>query len=210
MGGADAILEKAKKDYDEGNYRWVAEVLDKLVMAQPNNQKAKNLLADAFVQMGYQAESGPWRNFYLSGAKELQDGVKVLPMPNTSSPDIVTTMPMEMFFDFLAVHIDGDKAAGKTIMINLELTDIDTRYGVAVENGVLNYYNKPLDDADVTISIARKQFNNVMLGQATLKDQIDAGDAKLEGDAAKFDELRSLLVKFDPWWPIVTPKKASM
>ncbi|WP_111493458.1 MULTISPECIES: alkyl/aryl-sulfatase [Marinobacter] len=210
MGGADAILEKAQKDYDEGNYRWVAQVLDKLVMAQPDNQEAKDLMAAAFTQMGYQAESGPWRNFYLSGAKELRQGVKVLPMPNTSSPDIVKSMPMEMFFDFLAVHVDGEKAAGKTIVMNIELPDLDKRYGLVLENAVLNYYAEPQDEADLSISVTRENFNKVIMGQSSLQDLIEAGDATIDGNSSQFDEFRSTLVEFDPWWPIVTPKQAAM
>lgn len=210
MGGAEAVIEKAMGDYDEGNYRWVAQVLDKVVMAEPDNQRAKDLLADALEQMGYQAESGPWRNFYLSGAKELRNGVKVLPMPNTASPDVVASMPLEMFFDYLAIQIDGHKAAGKTMMMNFALSDTDEDYGVALENGVLNYYDEPFDNADVSISMARADLNDVLAGQSSIKDKVDAGDATLDGDADTFDEFRSLLVKFDPWWPIVTPKEEAM
>ncbi|MGP4843001.1 alkyl/aryl-sulfatase [Marinobacter sp. 1Y8] len=210
MGGADAIMSKAQKDFDAGNYRWVAQVLDKLVSAQPDNQKAKNMLADALVQMGYQSENGPWRNFYLSGAKELRDGVKELPMPNTSSPDIVSSMSTEMFLDFLAIHVDGDKAAGKKIYINMTMADMDKTYGVTLENGVLNYYTAALDDADLTINITREEFNDIILGAASLKDKVKSGDATLEGDESKFDELMSVMVTFDPWWPIMTPKEAKM
>ena len=109
MGGADAILSKAKTDYDRGNYRWVAQVVSKVVFADPNNRAARNPEADALEQLGYQAESGPWRNFYLTGAQELRNGVVKGPTPNTASPDTVRAMTPEMFFDYLAVHINGQK-----------------------------------------------------------------------------------------------------
>ncbi|MDG4718210.1 MULTISPECIES: alkyl/aryl-sulfatase [Thalassospira] len=208
MGGADAVIEKAKVDFDAGNYRWVAQVLDKVVMAEPDNQEAKDLLANALEQMGYQAESGPWRNFYLSGAKELRNGIVEAAAPNTASPDVIKSMPLTMFLDFLAVHVNGDRAAGKKIFMNFTLTDTKEAYGVALENGVLNYYSSTFDRSDVSLSVARDDFNAVMLGQATLKDQVDAGTAKLEGNAAKFDEFRSTLDTFEFWWPIVTPKEA--
>ncbi|MFC4235267.1 alkyl/aryl-sulfatase [Thalassospira xianhensis] len=208
MGGADAVIEKAKADFDEGNYRWVAQVLDKVVMAEPDNQDAKNLLADALEQMGYQAESGPWRNFYLSGAKELRDGIVEAAAPDTASPDVIKSMPLTMFLDFLAVHVNGDRAAGKQIFMNFAMTDTKESYGVALENGVLNYYTSTFDNANVSLSVARSDFNDVMLGQTTLKDQVDSGKASLEGDAAAFDEFRSTLDTFEFWWPIVTPKEA--
>lgn len=208
MGGADAVIEKAQADFDEGNYRWVAQVLDKLVMAEPDNQDAKDLLADALEQMGYQAENGPWRNFYLSGAKELRDGIVQAAAPNTASPDTIKAMPLTMFLDFLAVHVNGERAAGKKIFMNFALTDTNEAYGVALENGVLNYYSSPFKQPDVALSVARSEFNEVMLGQTTLKDQVDAGKAELEGDAARFDEFRATLDTFEFWWPIVTPKDA--
>ena len=110
MGGADAILKKAKEDYNQGNYRWVAQVVSKIVFADPGNLEARNLEADALEQLGYQAESGPWRNFYLTGAQELRNCVVKGPTPNTASPDTVRAMTPEMFFDYLAVHINGEKA----------------------------------------------------------------------------------------------------
>ncbi|MCD3105050.1 hypothetical protein GFK09_23235, partial [Salmonella enterica subsp. enterica serovar Enteritidis] len=121
MGGADAILQKAKADFDQGNYRWVAQVVSKVVFADPNNQNARNLEADALEQLGYQAESGPWRNFYLTGAQELRNGVVKGPTPNTASPDTVRAMTPEMFFDFLAVHINGEKAGNARAVFNIDL-----------------------------------------------------------------------------------------
>ncbi|MBP3127876.1 alkyl sulfatase dimerization domain-containing protein [Thalassospira sp. ER-Se-21-Dark] len=208
MGGADAIIAKAKEDFAKGDYRWVAEVLDHVVMDDPNNEAAKILLADALEQLGYQAENGPWRNFYLSGAKELRDGVKILPVAKTDSPDIVRSMPMEMFLDYLAVRLNGERAAGKSITMNLALTDVNEDYGIAVENGVLNYYSDPFDSADVSIDVARSEFDDVILGTATLRDKIDSQDATLTGDGAKFEEFIGLLDTFEFWWPIVTPKTA--
>ena len=100
MGGADAVLSKAKESYAKGEYRWVAQVVNHVVFADPDNRAARELQADALEQLGYQAESGPWRNFYLTGAKELREGVKKLPTPNTASPDTVRAMTLEMFFDY--------------------------------------------------------------------------------------------------------------
>lgn len=110
MGGADAIHAKSENGLRQGNYRWVAQVTNNIVFADPSNKEARNLEADALEQMGYQAESGPWRNFYLTGAQELRNGVVKGATPNTASPDTVKAMSPEMFFDYLAVHINGEKA----------------------------------------------------------------------------------------------------
>jgi alkyl sulfatase BDS1-like metallo-beta-lactamase superfamily hydrolase len=102
MGGAAAVLKKDKESSNKGDYRWVAEVVNHVVFADPNNNAAREMQADAFEQMGYQAESGPWRNFYLSGAKELREGVKDLGAPNTASPDTIRAMKLDLLFDYAA------------------------------------------------------------------------------------------------------------
>ena len=99
MGGADAVLKKAKESYDKGDYRWVAQVVNHVVYADPENKAARSLQADALEQMGYQAESGPWRNFYLTGAKELREGVQKLSAPSTASPDTIRAMSLDLLFD---------------------------------------------------------------------------------------------------------------
>src|SRR5262245_48881873 len=120
MGGAAAVLKKAKADFDKGEYRWVAEAVKHVVFADPNNREGKELLADAYEQMGYQAESGPWRSVYLQGAFELRNGVPQAGGINTASPDTIKAMPPEMTFDYFAVRLNGPKAAGKKIALNID------------------------------------------------------------------------------------------
>jgi alkyl sulfatase BDS1-like metallo-beta-lactamase superfamily hydrolase len=139
MGGADAALKKAQQYYAKGDYRWVVEVVNHVVFAQPSNQKAKNLQADALEQLGYQSEAGPWRNFYLTGAKELREGVKRLPVPDTASPDTVRAMNLDLFFDYLAMRLNGPKAENQHVMLNFDFTDTQEKYMVEMVNGVLNH-----------------------------------------------------------------------
>ena len=112
MGGAEATLEKVRSAYERGEYRWVAEVVNHVVFSDPGNAEARGLQADALEQMGYQSESGPWRNFYLTGAKELREGVVKLPAPSTVSPDSVRAMSLDLFFNYLGVRLNGPKASG--------------------------------------------------------------------------------------------------
>ncbi len=206
MGGADAILSKAKTDFDQGNYRWVAQVVSKVVFADPNNQAARNLEADALEQLGYQAESGPWRNFYLTGAQELRNGVVKGPTPNTASPDTVRAMTPEMFFDYLAVHINGEKAADAKSVFNIDLGSDGGKYKLELENGVLNHTaNAEAKDADATVTLNRDTLNKIILKEVTLKQAQDNGDIKVTGDAAKLDAMLGYMDKFEFWFNIVTP-----
>src|SRR5262245_25754257 len=162
MGGSDAVLSKAKESYAKGEYRWVAQVVNHVVFADPTNRAARELQADALEQLGYQAESGPWRNFYLSGAKELREGVKKLPTPNTASPDTVRAMTLEMFFDYLSVRLNREKAAKSKAVFNFDFGDAG-KYVLEMENGVLNHTaNRQADDADATVTLSRSTLNKVI------------------------------------------------
>ena len=205
MGGPDAVLEKAKKAYDAGDYRWVAQVANHVVFADPNNQAAKDLVADALEQQGYQAESGPWRNFYLTGAKELREGVQKLPTPNTASPDTVRAMSLELFFDYLGVRLNAEKAGDAKMALNFDFGP-DGKYLVQLENGVLNNTaDKQASDADVTVVLSRDDLNRIVLGETTLDKATADGSVKVTGDAAKLTQLVGMLDNFEFWFNIVTP-----
>jgi len=206
MGGADNILTKAQADYDKGEYRWVATALNYVVFADPNNSAAKELLAKTYDQMGYQAESGPWRNFYLSGAKELRDGVIKAATPNTSSPDIVRNLGLTTYLDYLAVRVNGPKAADKVLTFNVEMPDKKEKFVIYIENGVMNYtLNKHVEKPDATVILNRTVLDDINLVQTTIDQAITDGKAKIDGNADKFKEFLSLLDTFEFWFNIVTP-----
>lgn len=205
-GGADAVIDKARADFEAGEYRWVATALNHLVFAEPDNQEAKELLADTLTQMGYQAESGPWRNFYLTGAKELRDGVVVAGTPSTASPDVVRALPLNILLDYLAMILDHPAAADSDIVLNLELPDVDERVVLEVSNGVMNYTIGETDeDAHATLTLDRALLDAINLGQTTMKAAMDEGKIGVEGDSAKVKEFVGLLGSFDFWFNIVTP-----
>lgn len=205
MGGSKHVIEMAKKDYAKGEYRWVAEALDHVVFAEPDNKEAKDLLADTLEQLGYVAESGPWRNFYLSGARELREGVHPVPTPNTASPDVVQNMTIVMILDYMAVRLNPEKAAGKKLKINFNFTDINELYTVFLENSTLNNREGNADDADSTITTTRATLDNIMLGKLTVEEGIKSGAIKVAGTKGKFKELQGMLDDFDFWFNIVTP-----
>ncbi|MCB1111744.1 MAG: MBL fold metallo-hydrolase [Chlamydiales bacterium] len=206
MGGADAILKKAQQAYDAGDYRWVAEVVNHVVFADPKNMQARFLQADALEQMGYQAESGPWRNFYLSGAQELRYGVKDLPAPLTASPDTIKAMTLDLFFNYLGMRLNGPEAADKKVALNLVFPDVDQVFFLQMENGVLNHTaNLQKDDADATITIDRSTFNEIALKEISIKDAIKDGKVKISGDQGQLQVLVENLDSFDFWFNIVTP-----
>jgi len=206
MGGADNVLKNAKASYDKGEYRWVAQVVNHVVFAEPDNQAARNLQADALEQMGYQAESGPWRNFYLSGAKELREGVVDLGAPDTASPDTIRAMNLDLLFDWIGMRLNGPKADGKTITLNFDFTDTGEQYILGLENSAINHSaNKQVPNADATITLTRTSLNDVLLGNGTLDDKIEAGEITVTGNKEKLTELVSLLDIFEFWFNIVTP-----
>ena len=204
MGGEDAVLKRAHADFDKGEYRFVATALKHVVFANPNNKAAKDLLADTYEQLGYQAESGPWRGVYLQGAYELRNGVPSAGGVNTASADTIKAMPPDMLFDYLAVRLNGPKAAGKKIGLNINFTDLKQQYGLMVENAVLNY-GKPLAQPDAKLTMSKATLDSIQLKEMTLEQAITKGDLKIEGKREAFADFMALLDTFPFWFNIVTP-----
>ena len=205
MGGANAVLEKARADFDKGDYRWVAMAVKHVVFADPDNVPAKALLADAYEQMGYQAESGPWRSVYLQGAYELRMGVPSAGGAPTASPDTIRAMTPEMLFDYLGVRLNGERAAGKRVVLNIEFTDLEKKHALTVENGVLKHAPQFAVGPDATMTLTKGALTRVQLGQLTLKDAIEAGDIKVDGRKEAVGEFFGMLDNFDFWFNVVTP-----
>jgi alkyl sulfatase BDS1-like metallo-beta-lactamase superfamily hydrolase len=206
MGGAEAVLERARAAHADGEYRWVAEVVNKVVFAEPDNEAARLLQADALEQLGYQAESGPWRNVYLSGAQELRRGVADLPAPNPNAPDIVLALTPEMLFDLLAVRLNGPDAADEDISLNLSFTDSGRDFSVRVARGVLNYRADSLaEEADISLVISRPDFIGLLSRTVTLRGLIGEDRVAVEGNPLTFATFAGLFDQFEFWFPIVTP-----
>lgn len=205
MGGANAVIAKSKADFDKGEYRWVAEALKHVVFANPDNAEAKGLLADAYEQLGYQAESGPWRSVYLQGAYELRNGVPSSGQTVTASPDTIRAMPPDLLFNYLGVRLNADKAAGKNLVLNLTFTDLGKSYALVVENGTLNYEDRLLPNADATINTTKATLDSVQLGETTLETAVESGDMKVGGRKEALGELMAMLDTYPFWFNIVTP-----
>jgi len=206
MGGADAVIAKAKASFDKGDYRWVAEVMKHVVFADPNNQTAKNLEADALEQLGYQTEDPTWRNEFLMGALELRNGIPKGTGTQTASPDTIRAMTVEMVLDFLGMRIDAQKAEGKAITFNWILPDSSQKYAVTLKNSALTYTEgKVLANANATVTLPKSSLDNILLKSTTFDDEVKAGRVKVEGNQAMFNEFLGMLVNFDPLFNIVAP-----
>lgn len=205
MGGAEALVEKARASYESGDYRWVATVVRHAVFADPGDEAARELLAAAYDQLGYQAESAPWRDFYLSGATELRRGIGEVSI-DTRSPDVVAAMPTELFFDALAVRLDGSAADGFEGVFNFEFTDLGETHVVEVSNAVLRHrLGAPREDADATVKLARSTWNRIATGRATMPGKILTGEVDVDGSRIALLRFFALLDEFSPTFPIVTP-----
>ena len=204
MGGSAKIMAKGKQLIAEGQYLQATEILNKLVFAQPQNQPARRLLADAYEQLGYQAESTSVRNSFLQGSYELRNGLPGGTPPRSTGPDVVRAMSTEMWLDFLGISMDPKKADGLHFTINLVTPDNGEKYLVELSNATLtNIKGQQAKNADLTITIDRADLNSVMMGVRSFDDLLKAGKAKFDGDRKPFDQLRGLMVAFTPNFEIL-------
>ncbi|MED9675628.1 alkyl sulfatase dimerization domain-containing protein [Escherichia coli] len=204
LGGSAHAINLAHDAYNQGDYRWAAELLKQVISADPGDQVAKNLQADTFEQLGYQAESATWRGFYLTGAQELRNGVHKLDHGSSNSPDTIKGMTVEMLFDYMAVRLDSAKAEGKDISLNFNLNNGDN-LNLTLNDSVLNYRQTLQQKADTSFYMSRSDLHDVLTGQAKMTDLIAAKKVKVIGNAKNLDEIISCLDTFDLWTNVVTP-----
>jgi len=198
MGGASKIIAKGRELYNQGKYRHAQEILNKLVYAEPQNQEAKDLLADVFEQIGYQQESPSVRNSFLAAALELRSGIPEGASPKTGGPDMIRAMTTELWLDFLGIRLDSSKTDGKAFKINLMTPDNGEQFVVELSNGTLtNIEGYQAEDADLTITIDREDLEGTMMGAVTFDEQITSGKAKLTGNRDVYEQLKTMLVHFD-------------
>lgn len=211
MGGEKSVINKARAYYRKGEYRWVAQVLTNVVYANPNNKEARNLQADAFEQLGYQAESGPWRNEYLVGAYELRHGIPETPGTDTSSPDMIGAMDPEMLLDFMSIRINTNRSSGKSMKGQIHFADTKKDYAVELTNSVLIYTkNKKFEKPDFTLDVSNESdFGSLLMSKGGMDVAIKDKRLKVTNEG-KVKELVAMLDDFPKMFPIVTRESAEV
>ena len=207
MGGPDKVLAAAKIAYAQGDYRWVAELLNHLVFAEPKNQAAKSLLAETYQQLGYQSEASTWRNSYLAAAQELQQGTPEQGVDRTLLLGLMQRTPTERFLEAMAASLNGPAADGKDYVINLKLTDLNESYVLWLENSVLHHRAaSPDPKANATLNISKVLLVKLLSGAAGLDDIMTSEEFDLEGSTIDFVSFMRLIDKASASFAIVTPE----
>jgi alkyl sulfatase BDS1-like metallo-beta-lactamase superfamily hydrolase len=206
MGGASRVLEMAQQSFDLGEYRWVAQLLNHLVFSQPHNREARALLARAYDQLGYQAESGPWRDVYLSGAYELRHGKAARGRDLSAGRDLVKHSPRSNFLDLMAAQLNGPEAEGIEMTINFNFTDLGENHVLKLKNSVLHHQQGPLDsNANATLNITHDLFLDLALGSADLKELLFSDELSVAGSKLDLARFFSLQDRPEGVFSIVTP-----
>src|SRR5450631_1955845 len=211
MGGADAILGRAHKDFAKGEFRFVAQAVSHLVFAEPDNQAARAMLSDTFEQLGYAAESATWRNAYLFGAQELRQGMPKAqprpPMPRETAASLRTGQ----LWDVLGVRLNGPKAEGKHIVLNWSFTDTNESFILTLENCALTYIaGAQAATADAGFTLGRGTLDEVIAKQTSFPEAVAAGKIKFTGNAMRLGELMALMDEFPRMFEIVEPRRTAV
>jgi alkyl sulfatase BDS1-like metallo-beta-lactamase superfamily hydrolase len=207
MGGAAAVIERARADFAKGEFRWVAQVMKEVVYAEPGNEQARALCADALEQMGYQAESATWRNAFLYGAQELRHGVFQMPVRPGMGADTLAGLTSDAFFDLMAIRLDAAKAAGQSLVVNWRFTDRDETLVLTLKHSTLTHrMGEVAANADVSVTTTRATMDQIVMRKLTIPDALASGALQLEGEVPK---LGALFAMMDPpagmMFEILTP-----
>ncbi len=211
MGGADAVLERAARDFAKGEFRFVAQAVSHVVFADPDNQPARAMLADTFEQLGYASESSTWRNAYLFGAQELRNGMPKAPPRPAMPRETLAALRTEQLWDVLGVRLNGPKAEGKRIVLNWNFTDTHESFILNLENSALTYATgTQAADADASFTLARGVLDEVVAKVTTFPEAVGAGKIKVSGNPMRLGELMMLMDEFPRMFEIVEPKRTAV
>src|SRR3954471_13627049 len=211
MGGADAILTRARIDFDKGEFRFVAQALGHLVFAEPDNQAARALLADTLEQLGYAAESATWRNAFLFGAQELPQGMPKVPARPPMPRETLAALRTGQLWDVLGIRLNGPKAEGKRIVLNWDFTDTNESFILNLENSALTYMaGVQAAEADAGFTLARGVLDEVIAKLTTFPEAVGAGKIKVSGNPMRLGELMMLMDEFPRMFEIVEPKRTAV
>lgn len=205
-GGADKLLAAGRAAIAAGDYRWAAELLNKLVFAEPDNKAARAALASAYDQLGYQAESGAWRNYYLAAAATLRGTAIDNVTGNGQSRSFVSAIPTSVFFDALATRFDAAKGAALKGTFQFVLPDSKETVAVVVGGGVeVPRYGVTDAAPTATVTLDRRTLDDVMLGQAQFPALMQSGAIRIDGDRMAFLSWFALHPPADPRFNVVVP-----
>ncbi len=202
-GGPEALLAAAHTAFDAGDYRWVAELVNHLVFADPTNQAARDLQADTLEQLGYQSESATFRNAYLTGAHELRNGPP--PARDAARPGLVNAMTIEQVFDAIAVRLKAEEVGGVSVTMNWAVTDLDENWVLELSNRTLHAFVGVAAHSDATVTTTRRALLAVVSGTTSFADAIAAGDVVIDGRAASLLDVFAHLDTFRTGFHIVEP-----
>lgn len=205
LGGADALLEQAQTAFDNGEYRWGAELLNHLVFAEPKNEAARSLLAKTYDQLGYQAESGPWRSVYLSAAYELRHGGPDEGVDLKDAKAMLAEIPVELFFDSMAGRLNGPKAEGEELRVNFVFTDLGVGRHLLLKHSVLHHDEYIGQAADTTLNLTHELFLKMITKEAGIKDTLFSDDLSIDGSRLDLIKFMGLFDQPEGKFAIVTP-----
>lgn len=205
-GGMESLVEAAQEAYDRGDYRWASELLKHAVYADPNYEPARTLQAKSFEQMGYVAESGPWRNVYLSAARELRGAEPERSIDRAKILGLLNQTPLERFFEVMGASLNAEKAEGVNLTVNFNFSDLKKNYVLKVNRSVLYFEEAPQSEqATATLSLTKPFFLRMMVGDAGPLALLLSSETDIEGSLTDLRVFFSMLDRAEGDFPIVTP-----
>jgi linear primary-alkylsulfatase len=205
MGGADAVVQLASDAIAEGDLRWAVEVLNHVIFDDEHHSDARALQAEAFERLAAGSENGTWRNFYLSGAAELRDGVFGSPT-SAASPDLFAALSIEQLFDSVAIRIDGPRAWDERLILSWVLTDAGRTYVTELRNGVMHHRAAKAPAAgSTTLTLTHRTLIGLVTRRLDLQTAVAEGAVEIDGGVSGLRTLIGLLAPVDPAFAIVTP-----
>lgn len=206
LGGQQSALAEGIKAFDAGDYRWASEVFNNVVFDDPAFLPGREWLAASYEQIGFQAESGAWRDYFLSGAHELREGPPKIATVGVGNRDFLSAVPTRDLFDAMAARFDPAKLMRDPFVIAFRFTD--TNEAISLEVGpatLFPRYGATSTEPVATLTLKRSAFDDLILQTRTLPQIAAAGDATLSGDPTALAAWFASLDAPSPNFNVVEP-----
>jgi alkyl sulfatase BDS1-like metallo-beta-lactamase superfamily hydrolase len=205
MGGADATLQRGISAFEEGDYRWAAELLNHLVFADAENTTARDWLAASYEQMGFQAESGAWRSYFLAAAAELRRGLPDIGNPALGNAEFLRAVPSLDLFNAMAVRFNPANLRRDPFILGFTFPDTEEVISLHVGRSVTVPRATPDEGAVAGVTINRSDFDQLILQQASPMQLIASGAMQIDGDQTALAAWFATLDQPEFWFNVVTP-----
>lgn len=189
-GGEAALLIKTQEAFIEGDYQWVLELTDHLLMLPNYHKEAMYMKSRALWTLGLRQGNAPARNYYLTQALEVSGNLTIHPLEADES--IFVSLEIITILKLMAINLNAEKSSNVYMAAKFDFTDLTGIYSVNVRRSVAIIAPYILDEIDFTVICSSILWKEIIGGFIKPRQALLSGDLKVDGSIVQFYKFFNL------------------